>query len=289
MFSTLLVPVDGSTAAKRAAKFGLELAAKYDASVDLLYVVEEGILTDDSHEARKKERGTAVLEEMTELDIDGAPSVETHLVVGNPSEAITDHVTDRDIDLVVMGRHGRTGVRERILGNVAERVLRSVEVPVLTVPDDGLRSETGRAYENVLLTTDGSEVAERAAPYGVDVARRTGATLHLLTVVDAAAEAGPFDAGGLSQEHLERLESEGEEALDRLIERIDETGVDLRPSLVTGRTASEIDGYAAENDIDLLVMASRGQTGLVGQYLGSTTRRILETVHRPVLVVPATD
>lgn len=289
MFSKLLVPVDGSTPAKRAAKFGLELAAKYDAAVDVLYVIEAGVIDDEERMAKRRERGEAILEEVADLDVEGSPAVETHLHEGDPSEVITSHVADADVDLVAMGRRGRTGVEEHLFGSVVERVLRSAEVPVLTVTGDGVRAETGRTYRNVLLTTDGSEVAEQAAPYGADVARRTGATLHLLTVVDVAAEAGPFDAGGVSDEFLERLENRGEEALDRLAERIDATDLDLRSSLVEGRTATEIDAYVTENDVDLVVMASQGETSLVGQQLGSTTRRVLATVDDPVLVVPVTD
>lgn len=287
MFNKFLIPVDGSNPAKRAAKYGLELAVKYDAPVDLLYVVETGRLTDD--EAKKRERGNAILEEVMELDIDGAPSIETHLTEGNPSSVISEHVADNDIDLVVMGRHGRTGVGEHMFGTVAERVLRSVETPILTVAGDQIQRETGRTYEDILLTTDGSEVAERAAPYSADIAQRTGGTLHLITAVDVKSEAGPFDAGGITDEYREQLESEGQDSLNQIIEEIDTTNVDLQSSLVKGTPSTEIATYTDENDIDLIVMASEGETNLVGQYTGSTTRQVLRTVTRPVLVVPIPD
>lgn len=287
MFNKFLIPVDGSNPAKRAAKYGLELAVKYDAPVDLLYVVETGRLTDD--EAKKREHGNAILEEVMELDIDGTPSIETHLTEGNPSSVITEHVADNDIDLVIMGRHGQTGVGEHLFGTVADRVLRSVEAPILTVAGDQIQKETGRTYEDILLTTDGSEVAERAVPYSADLAQRTGGTLHLLTVVDVQSEAGPFDAGGISDEYREQLESEGQNSLNQIIEEIDTTNIDLQSSLVKGTPSAEIATYTDENDIDLLVMASEGETNIVGQYTGSTTRKVLRTVTRPVLVVPIPD
>ena len=124
MFNTFLIPVDGSAPAKRAAKYGLELAVRYDASVELLHVVKKGVLSDSTHRNKKKEQGEAILEEAAELDIEGHPSIETHLVVGNPGKAITAHVTTRDIDFVVMGRHGRSVVGEHLVGTVAERVIR---------------------------------------------------------------------------------------------------------------------------------------------------------------------
>lgn len=289
MFDKLLIPVDGSKPAKRAAKYGLELAVEYEASVHLLYVVEKGVLSGDVFEVGKREHGNTILQEVRELDIDGTPSIETFLTEGTPSQVITEHVAEHDVDLVSMGRHGRTGAKEHLLGTVTERVLRSVEVPVLTVTDGRIREETGRRYERILLTTDGSKVAEQAVPYGVDLTRRTGGTLHLITVVDVQAEAGPFDAGGVSQEYVDRLEEKGREALDRIIERIDAEDVDLRSTLAKGTTSTEIASYADENDTDLIVMASQGETNLTGQYIGSTARRVLRTATRPILVVPTPD
>lgn len=280
MFSTLLIPIDGSHPAKRAAKFGLELAAIYDAHVDLVHV--------DGGEAVRGQESTAI-EDVLALDIDGDPDVETHRTVESFRDAVRSHVAETDTDLVVMGRHGRTGISQHLLGSVTERVLRSVPVPVLTVTGNGIEPETGRTYENVLLTTDGSDVAESAAPYGADVARETGATLHLLTVVDVLAEAGVFDAGGVSQAFVDRLHENADDALDSLRDAIDGSALDVRSSVVEDRIIDGIEQYTVAEDIDLIVVASEGQTNLVGQRVGSTTSRILNSVDRPVLVVPVTD
>ena len=279
MFDNLLIPVDGSDPAKRAAKYGLELAAVYDASVDVLHVVE-----DESEDGDR-----TPLDEVANLDIAGDPAVETHLVEGTPKDTILAHVDDGDTDLVVMGRHSRRGITQHLLGSTTERVLRGTEVPVLTVPGGDIDAETGRNYEDVLVTTDGSEVAERAAPLAADVARRTGAALHLLTVVDVVAEGGVFDAGGVSAEFVDRLRDSGRDALDSLAEGIDTSDLDVRSSVVEDRAVDGIAAYANEADIDLLVLASEGETNLLGQHLGGTTSRVLDTVKRPVLVLPSPD
>lgn len=285
MFDKLLIPVDGSAPAKRAAKFGLELAAVYDAAVDVLHVVDVG--PREADEAR--ERGTDLLEKVATLDVDGDPAVETHLTEGTPSEIIPTHVDKHGTDLVVMGRHGRSGITAHLLGSTTERVLRQVSVPVLTVPGESITPEMGRTYEDVVVTTDGSDVAEEAAPCGADIARHMGATLHLLTVVDVLAEAGPFDAGGVKTEYVERLKDEGQAALDRLADSTDTTDLDTVSSLVEGRTIDEIERYVDEHGIDLVAIASQGESSLVSQRLGSTTNRVLNAVERPVLVVPVSD
>lgn len=291
MIDKLLIPVDGSDPAKRAAKYGLELAVTYDAAVDLLHVMQKEARSGNVPEAEHRDHGNAVLDEVLELELGagGTPSIETHLASGKPSKVIIDHVAENDIDLVSMGRHGRSGVGEYLFGTVTERVLRSVEAPVLTVTNGEIQNETGATYENVLLTTDGSDVAERAAPYGADLARRTGATVHLLSVVDVQAAAGPFDAGGVSREYVERLERDARDALDRLTDRIDGEEIELRSTVAKGTPSTEIATYADDNDIDLLVLASEGETNLVGQHLGSVTRRVLRTVRRPILVIPTPD
>lgn len=287
MFSKLLIPVDGSAPATQAARIGLELATKYDADVDILHAVKRGRLS--GSDPNRAEEGRELLQEATDFDVDGDPSVDTHLVDGRPHEVIGAHVEDNDVDLVVMGRRGQTGVKARLLGSTAERVLRQVDVPIVTVSGDSDRPETGRSYEDVLLTTDGSDVAERGGPYAADLARTLAATLHLVTVVNVQAEGGVFDAGGLSEAEVERVEAEGRAALEELAERLDTGGIDLRQSLLNGEVHTEIDAYAADEDVDLLVMASEGETNIVGQRIGSVTRRVLQTVDRPIMVVPIPD
>jgi len=286
MFERILIPVDGSDPARRAAKYGLELAAKYGAAVEVLHVWT-GRRSDG--ETDPKARGEELVSEATAVDIDGDPTVETAVVEGKPHRVIGDRVAERDIDLVVMGRRGRGGVSEHLLGSVPERVLRTVEVPVLTVPGTEVAPETGRSYSDLLLTTDGSEVAERAAPYGADLARRLTMTLHVFTAVDVQTEAGVFDAGGVTKEYVERLKNQGGEALDSLLEGIDTTDLDIRREVAEGSVHEALDEYAAEHGVDLVVMASEGETNIVGQHLGSTTRRVLQTVQQPVLVVPVTE
>lgn len=279
-FTRLLVAVDGSECATRAAKYGLELAKHYGAAVDVVHAT--------SDPDGRAEEGRAILEAATDFDLEGV-EVETHLLAGKPTAVINTQAAERGADLLVMGRHGRRGIRERLLGSVTERVLRRADAPVLTVPAGPIDADTGAEYDDVLVTTDGSRVAERAAPYGGDLADTLGATLHVLSVVDVQSAAGVFDAGGVDEEYVERLREKGRDALDRFVDRLDAADLDVTTALVRGGTAGAIDEYAASHDVDLLVMASEGEANLVGQHLGSTTVEVLRTVDRAVLVIPVPD
>jgi len=274
MFDRLLIAVDGSDCARRATKYGLELAARYDASVQIVAVY-----------GGDTERGQAILDEAAAMAADVSVTVDTDLLTGKPAKSIVDRAADRGADCIVMGRRGRSGVRERLLGSITERVLRRSSPPVLTVPEGDIDDDTGTAYEDILVTTDGSDLAAEAGPYAADLARRFEAILHVLNAVDIQAEAGVFDAGGVDREYIERLETKGENAIDDLLAALDTADLDVREAVIRGHAPDVIGEYAADNDVDLVVMSSEGQSNLAGQQLGTVAGRVLRTVDRPVLVV----
>ena len=85
--------------------------------------------------------------------------------------------------------------------------------------------------------------------------------------------------------YIERLETKGHEAVDDLIAGIDATDLDVREAVVRGYAPEVIAEYVDDNDVDLVVMSSEGQSNLAGQQLGTVAGRVLRTVDRPVLVV----
>ncbi|MFB6079723.1 MAG: universal stress protein [Haloferacaceae archaeon] len=141
MYDEILVPTDGSAAAERAIDHAVDLAARYDARIHAFYVV------DTSAYAALEGAGTTVvdvLEEQGEEAVDEivaaaeAAGVEVERVVrhGSPHRNILDYIDEANVDLVVMGTHGRQGLDRYLLGSVTERVVRSSPVPVLTVRKD---------------------------------------------------------------------------------------------------------------------------------------------------------
>lgn len=266
MFDRILIPVDGSRCAKRAASHGFDLAARHDARVDVL------------HAAGGSAAGGDIVGEAAALAPDDV-AVERHVVEGAAHDCIAAHIAGHGVDLVAMGRQGRGSLAEWLLGSVAERVLRAAAVPVLTVPDGRVDAAD---YGDVLVTTDGSEHAEAAAP--VARAVRDGARLHVLTAVDVATAAGVFDAGGVSDAYIDRLEGQGREAVGRMADLV---GGDVDRAVVRGSPAPAIATYVAERGVDLVVIASAGETSAAGRHLGTVAGRVLGVVEAPVLVVPA--
>lgn len=143
MYDTILVPTDGSSAVVEAVERAVDLAERYDATVHALYVVDSsayGTLDTSTSvvvDALEDEGETAVNYVADEAEAAGVP-VETAVVTGTPHRTIMDYVDDHDVDMVVMGTHGRRGFDRFLLGSVTEKVVRTAPVPVLTVrvPDE---------------------------------------------------------------------------------------------------------------------------------------------------------
>jgi nucleotide-binding universal stress UspA family protein len=146
MFQRILVPTDGSQAATEASEQAIELATLCDATVHSLHVVErphrqssesltdiampalpEETLADREHAGERLT--AAVADRATERDLD----TKTAVTRGIAHETILEYVEARDIDLIVMGTHGRSGLDRWLIGSVTERVIRQTNVPVHVV------------------------------------------------------------------------------------------------------------------------------------------------------------
>ena len=141
MFDTVVVATDGSESVSRAADCALDLAARFDAAVHVLYVLDETqveSLPEDVHDEVRDaldEQSTEALEAMAAANRERSDPVdlETVVRVGRPTERIIGHAEEVDADVVATGTRGRHGEHSFLLGSVAERVVRTCPVPVLTV------------------------------------------------------------------------------------------------------------------------------------------------------------
>ena len=137
MYDDILLPTDGSAGMEAVIDHAGQLAAEHGARVHALYVVDTASLSDlpveggfDGVSRQLNTEGERALDDVE--DRLEAP-VERTLTDGSPAREIVAYATEEGCDVVVMGTHGRTGVDRLILGSVAERVVRSSPVPVLTV------------------------------------------------------------------------------------------------------------------------------------------------------------
>lgn len=138
MYDHILYPTDGSEGAEAALDHAIDHALQYDASLHVLYVIEETIPAveagaPDVLEALE-DRGEQILDDARERASEaGVASIQASVAAGSPYRQILKYVEESGIDLIVMGTHGRRGIDRYLLGSVAEKVVRTAECPVLTV------------------------------------------------------------------------------------------------------------------------------------------------------------
>lgn len=137
MYDNILIPTDGSGGTRGAVDHAIDLATTYNATLHAFYVVDETIGADASvHaplDALQEVGKNAIDEVIRQAEAAGVETIEGTIAQGAPHQAILDYVDKQDIDLIVMGTHGRTGLDRYLLGSVTEKVVRLSEVPVLTV------------------------------------------------------------------------------------------------------------------------------------------------------------
>jgi nucleotide-binding universal stress UspA family protein len=138
MYDRILVPTDGSSGADRAVEHAVDLATTYGAELHVLYVVNVASLSAEVHSPQVvenfEEEGGEITYEVAERAANaGVEDVREEVVHGVPHEAILEYADEEGMDLVVMGTHGHTGLDRYLLGSVTEKVVRSSDVPVLTV------------------------------------------------------------------------------------------------------------------------------------------------------------
>ncbi|MFB6141052.1 MAG: universal stress protein [Halosimplex sp.] len=148
-YSNILIPTDGSSLARRALEETLTVASLTDATIHVLFVVDDARIAEVASESgtdavtfdgdvdalfeRYESLGGHALDDLQDAATDRGVAVTATIQKGLPRDEILAYVDESDIDLVVMGTHGRRGLERSVLGSTTESVLRRASVPVLAV------------------------------------------------------------------------------------------------------------------------------------------------------------
>ncbi|AQL41470.1 hypothetical protein BV210_01515 [Halorientalis sp. IM1011] len=155
MYERILIPTDGSTGTAHVAMQAIDLAEQYDGTVYVLHVVDEtasSLLEATGSKNELEEQGQRAVERIERMaQVHGVDTV-TEIETGDPATTILDYAGEIDADVIVAGTHGRSGVERRLIGSVAERLVRHADCPVMTV----------RLPESDETVTDADEARELA-------------------------------------------------------------------------------------------------------------------------------
>ena len=290
-FDTLLIPTDGSDSAEAAARRGFDLAAQCNASVHLLSVADSSIAagagySGDSPSIRTRlrelssDRATALRDSAAEQGIDATAAIRE----GIPAKEIITYATDHDIDAIVIGTSGRGNVGRAVVGSVADKVLRTASVPVVTI---NRKATTAESIDSILIPTDGSEIAAEAARVGFDFAEELAATVHLLSVIETDRPTWLSALTDRDDTTDRTLDDGTSDALDALAVEAQKRGFDVETAVTDGTPAEEITDYVESEAIDLIAMGTTGRGGFDRLLLGSVTDEVVRTASVPVLTTRA--
>lgn len=281
MFDDILVPTDGSECAQAAVGYAEDLATRTDATIHVLCVADSRILENAPQYDQLKEERMELAERTCNEFSESGVSTERAVRTDIPHKAIRRYATEQDIDLIVMGTHGRTGIERYLLGSVTEKVVRLSDVPVLTVKaeDDG---EVTYPYTDILVPTDGSEGAEAAIAPAVDIASTYDARVHALSVIDTMSMGVEIPSGAI----INMLEESAQSAVDTVEEQATQASVSaVETAIEYGTPYREVRSYVEDHDIDLVVMGTHGRSGIERYLLGSVTEKTVRTSTVPVMTV----
>jgi nucleotide-binding universal stress UspA family protein len=282
----ILLPTDLSESADHAMQQAVELAAQRRAKIDAFHVVT----IDEDDPAHLKEKLEDYLDKIekevfedlsTRTEAIRSRGIEIEISVGRsflPHEAILDRVEETKPDLVVMGTHGRSGVTRLLLGSVAANVVRHASCPVLTVRPDAAIAEGDNGFDRILVPVDFAESSEKAIAAAKSFLSEKG-KLVLEHVVSTPIHPS-FYAGGITT--MFQLDPE-------LPNRIREKLASLEGSselvVSEGNVVHDILETARAKNSQLIVMGTRGLSGLDHVLLGSVTERVLQKAPIPVLAI----
>jgi nucleotide-binding universal stress UspA family protein len=294
--NNILVPLDFSDATQRTVNYGLSLALAFQARLVAAHVVSSlaaftYTFPDETYDLEKR----AYVEAKDKLPLQipaeyrDKVTLKTVVKTGDVRDELLGIIREEDVDLVVMGTHGRRRLARFFLGSTTETVLRMISVPVVTVS----RLDPGREIHNpapipirrIVYATDFSEGSEVGLRYAAEVARTFKSELILLHALDTRelraydfTSGDPAGSAAARQKAIQKLRKAADD------ERTDDMNIEL--AAVEGVAHKAIVQFAEERDAELIVLNLRNKGVLERAMLGSTAERVIRSATVPVLSIP---
>jgi nucleotide-binding universal stress UspA family protein len=138
-------------------------------------------------------------------------------------------------------------------------------------------------FSTILVAIDGSNASMDAADYAISISKQYNAELYALHVIHADVDLfGPHE----TSEYTTEMRNEGEKYMDKVRLKANEKNIQIKTEIISSTNiAGGIVEYAEENNIDLIVIGTRGLSGFKKLLLGSVARNVVTYAHCPVMVV----
>jgi nucleotide-binding universal stress UspA family protein len=288
---SILCPIDFSDFSVAAYQYALSLAEYYKTRIVALHVVElwkYPFADYAAHEADYakfsgwlNEGGAVQLQRFVKEYSAGGLQPELVVHQGNAPNCILSLAQKENMEVIVMGTHGRRGFDRLVLGSTTDRVMRKAACPVLVVSGSpshraqGTGPDGRHRLSRILYCTDFSNNSERARGYALSLAAEYGAELTLLHVAENAPDLARAEA----------IIAERTQELEKLVSETERRNLNVRSAVRFGKPYEEIVRHATEAQASLIIMTARGGDAVDRAVFGSTTYRVIQLGPCPVLAV----
>lgn len=294
----LLIATDGSDNAERALEYGIALGRRHESELVLCSAVDRaGSIAECSTSNSGFEFGMTLATSLEDnaaailasaekrVAVAGLP-VTSVVVDGRFAHAIVACAIDHNVDAIVLGSQGKTGLDRFFLGSTAEDVLRRADVPVFVVPRDV--QDVAATLERIVVGVDDSDPGDAASAFAIDLARSSAATLIFCGVVEKtsllenAATLG-YETASMANEVRDVVEG----LLLAHMERARALGIGSESVLDEGAPIDRILSVAHTREAALIVVGTHGRRGLARLFVGSVAEGIVRRSTVPVAVMRA--
>ena len=282
----IAVLLDGSLYAAQALPYAEALARATNAHLVLMSSVKNETAAHlETYDATVQQRQVYLAALKEQLDQVGL-SVSTEVCGGYLADTTRQLVEEQDIDLVVTSTVGKSGNPHWLSGGISSKLMRQVTKPVLLVQTLDDQALIAPRMARILVSLDGSILAENTLPYARAFATAFGSEIILLAVpqVPQVQDYRAPDAA------VTQIRTKTEETMDNFLDAIARSlradGVQVRTMTQGSLPVRTIVSVADEEDVDLIMLTSRGRGGFDRIIMGSVAESVVAQSHRAVLMVP---
>jgi len=274
--NVILVPIDFSTASNNAVEHAVGIAELFENEIALLYVVKESLFksffgSNVEHSILMDQINTK-LEERKKMIIDKHPNMIVNTIVkeGSVYKQIIETAGTLPCDSIVMGYHGSSAVAQ-VIGSTTSRVLRSSSVPVVIVKE----TKSTTTYKKILLPIDLTKESKQKVSWAIHLAKKYDSEVHVIMEIEEDEFLMKKVSNNLAQVEA-MLAKEGIKHVSKILD----------DQNYPEQFGGDVVQYAEEEDIDLVLIMTQKEGGVMDFFLGSFARQIIEgTKQTPVMAI----